>query len=249
MGAGNSDPFNINASDVRDLGSRARYSEAAADEDTRLLSQLQVAEEQLGSSARTSSACRPCPVSASTPPMSRASSLRKATAQEQNSLASVNSDIKGLVSQIAAAKSAAEAQRAKAAFAAMQQRAHTTSTGGGGGGGGGGGSSGTPASGPNPAYSQPNPNAPAPSPAASGAVSYAYAQLGKPYRYAGTGPDSYDCSGLTMMAWASVGVGMPHSSYAQGTMFPRVSDSDLQPGDLSIYTPTTTTSVSTSVAA
>src|SRR5207237_10421823 len=81
------------------------------------------------------------------------------------------------------------------------------------------------------------PNVPAPSPGAAAAVAYAKAQLGKPYRYAGVGPDAYDCSGLTMMAWAQAGVSMPHGSIAQGAMFPRVPDSDLQPGDLAIYYP------------
>jgi len=66
----------------------------------------------------------------------------------------------------------------------------------------------------------------------SAVMSYAYAQLGKPYCYAGVGPDCYDCSGLTMMAWAQAGVSMPHGSYAQLAMFPRVSMSDLQVGDL-----------------
>jgi len=63
-------------------------------------------------------------------------------------------------------------------------------------------------------------------------LAYAYAQLGKPYCYAGVGPSCYDCSGLTMMAWAQAGVSMPHGSYDQLAMFPRVSMSELQPGDL-----------------
>jgi cell wall-associated NlpC family hydrolase len=63
-------------------------------------------------------------------------------------------------------------------------------------------------------------------------LNYAYAQLGKPYCYAGVGPDCFDCSGLTMMAWAQVGVSMPHGSYAQQAMFPAVPMDQLQPGDL-----------------
>jgi cell wall-associated NlpC family hydrolase len=63
-------------------------------------------------------------------------------------------------------------------------------------------------------------------------LDYAYAQLGKPYCYAGVGPDCYDCSGLTMMAWAQAGVSMPHGSYDQMAMFPSVPMDQLQPGDL-----------------
>jgi len=42
------------------------------------------------------------------------------------------------------------------------------------------------------------------------AVAYARAQLGKPYVFAAAGPDAFDCSGLTMMAWAAAGVSLPH---------------------------------------
>jgi cell wall-associated NlpC family hydrolase len=68
--------------------------------------------------------------------------------------------------------------------------------------------------------------------AAGAVVAYASAQLGKPYCYAGTGPDCFDCSGLTMMAWAQAGVSMSHGSYDQLASFPRVSMDQLQPGDL-----------------
>jgi len=67
-------------------------------------------------------------------------------------------------------------------------------------------------------------------------LAYAYAQLGKPYCYGGSGPGCFDCSGLTMMAWAQAGVSMPHGSNAQLAMFPRVSMSQLQPGDLVYWT-------------
>jgi len=64
------------------------------------------------------------------------------------------------------------------------------------------------------------------------AVAYAMAQLGKPYVYAGAGPDTFDCSGLTMMAWAAAGVSMSHNSEAQYAQFPRVSMDQLRPGDI-----------------
>jgi cell wall-associated NlpC family hydrolase len=73
---------------------------------------------------------------------------------------------------------------------------------------------------------------PAPSPRAAEAIKFAQDQLGKPYVYAATGPDSYDCSGLTMRAWEAAGVSMPHYSGAQYAMFPHVPLDQLQPGDL-----------------
>jgi cell wall-associated NlpC family hydrolase len=67
------------------------------------------------------------------------------------------------------------------------------------------------------------------------AVSAAAAQIGKPYEWAAEGPDSFDCSGLTMYAWGKAGVSMPHSSRAQFASFPKVSKKDLRPGDLVFY--------------
>jgi cell wall-associated NlpC family hydrolase len=65
------------------------------------------------------------------------------------------------------------------------------------------------------------------------AVAFAYGQLGCPYVYGGTGPcqSGYDCSGLTMSAWAYAGVSIPRTSYGQATL-PAVSLSALQPGDI-----------------
>jgi peptidoglycan DL-endopeptidase CwlO len=79
------------------------------------------------------------------------------------------------------------------------------------------------------------PGIPAPSPKAQIAINYALAQVGKPYRYAGVGPDAFDCSGLTMMAWAQAGVYMPHASSGQYAMFPHVPFAQIQPGDLIVW--------------
>ncbi len=53
----------------------------------------------------------------------------------------------------------------------------------------------------------PNPTPPPPSTSAvAGAIAFAYAQIGDRYQFAGSGPDAWDCSGLTQAAYASVGV-------------------------------------------
>jgi cell wall-associated NlpC family hydrolase len=70
---------------------------------------------------------------------------------------------------------------------------------------------------------------------AAAAVSYAMAQVGKAYVYGAAGPSAFDCSGLTMMAWAQAGVALPHSSSAQYSTGPHIAESDLQPGDLVFY--------------
>ena len=64
------------------------------------------------------------------------------------------------------------------------------------------------------------------------AIAYAKAQLGKPYLWAAAGPDRFDCSGLTMMAWRQGGIYLPHFSGAQYDRTTPVSISNAKPGDL-----------------
>jgi cell wall-associated NlpC family hydrolase len=72
-------------------------------------------------------------------------------------------------------------------------------------------------------------------PAARRAVEAALSQVGKPYRWGAAGPDSYDCSGLTMWAWAQAGVALPHNSGMQYAATTRVARDDWQPGDLLFF--------------
>jgi cell wall-associated NlpC family hydrolase len=77
--------------------------------------------------------------------------------------------------------------------------------------------------------------APAPTAAAGVAVQTALAQLGDMYGVGDSGPDTFDCSGLTMYAYAAAGITLPHSSLAQSRMGVAVSRADLQPGDLVFF--------------
>jgi cell wall-associated NlpC family hydrolase len=81
----------------------------------------------------------------------------------------------------------------------------------------------------------PPPPAPPPSSGAAAALAYARAQLGKPYQWAGSGPNSFDCSGLTMMAWAAGGVSLPHLAAGQYANTAHVPIADLRPGDLVFF--------------
>lgn len=67
------------------------------------------------------------------------------------------------------------------------------------------------------------------------AAAFACSQAGKPYVWAADGPDSYDCSGLTLASWAKVGVYLPHNAAAQRRSMPYVSRANLQIGDLVFY--------------
>ena len=90
-----------------------------------------------------------------------------------------------------------------------------------------------------PAQAAPGPSWSSSSGASSGlgnaAADWALSQLGKPYLWGGSGPAAYDCSGLTMMAWAHVGVQLLHWTGYQWIEGPHVPLGGLQRGDLVFY--------------
>jgi cell wall-associated NlpC family hydrolase len=72
-------------------------------------------------------------------------------------------------------------------------------------------------------------------PVARAAVRWALAQLGDPYRWGASGPDTFDCSGLTSSAYRAAGVAIPRVSRAQWGAGPHVAVANLLPGDLIFY--------------
>jgi peptidoglycan DL-endopeptidase CwlO len=229
MGAGSGDPLGINASSVQELGSRAKYGAAAAETDNRMIDQLKVLDEQLSRQTADLEKQKVEAQNREKVAETARQEVARINADTTQLLSSTKSDIIALANKIEqqrlAAQAAAERARiqAQAAQQAAQQAAARANS--------GNGSGGSPS-----ATNQADlANLPAPSGGASAAVAYARAQLGKPYQYAGTGPDSYDCSGLTMMAWAQGGVSMAHGSQSQYLSFPKVPISQLQPGDLVFF--------------
>jgi cell wall-associated NlpC family hydrolase len=137
--------------------------------------------------------------------------LNSLTAQQKASMAALQKQ----QDQAAAAKAAAIAAAAK-----------TSTSGGSGSTSGSGTSTGTGSStGSGSAYAT----------KAAKAIAFARNQLGKPYVYGATGPNSYDCSGLTQAAWAAAGVSIPRTTYEQIDYGSRVTASELQPGDLVFF--------------
>lgn len=76
---------------------------------------------------------------------------------------------------------------------------------------------------------------PPPSGRAGDVVAYAYDQLGKPYGYGQAGPNSFDCSGLTLAAWRQAGVSLYHKASVQRQETANVSSGELAAGDLVFY--------------
>lgn len=67
------------------------------------------------------------------------------------------------------------------------------------------------------------------------AISYATSQIGKDYVWGAVGPDTFDCSGLTLRSWQAAGRTIPRTSQEQWRQLPRVELKDMRPGDLVIY--------------
>lgn len=217
VGAASTTPLDaLDLANAAELATRATYAASTADHDAELLARLRASREDLGIAEGELAEAE----SRAEDEVGALESSRREVEVANARQAELLSQVKGEIAQLIRAE---EARRAAAERAAAEAAAQQIT--------GGGGTPGTDPGGLVP------PDVPAPSPGAAAAVAYVKAQLGKPYRYAGVGPDAYDCSGLTMMAWAQAGVSMPHGSIAQGDMFPRVPDNEMAPGDLVIYYP------------
>ncbi|MFI6449745.1 NlpC/P60 family protein [Kitasatospora sp. NPDC050543] len=70
---------------------------------------------------------------------------------------------------------------------------------------------------------------------AADVIKFATAQLGKPYEWSSTGPNTFDCSGLTGAAYRAAGVKLPRISQDQWKSGPHIARGDLQPGDLVFF--------------
>lgn len=152
-----------------------------------------------------------------------------ANAQQRRLLAQVRGELGRLIQaeQVRRERAAIAAARARAAADAAREASTTTAP---------APAAGSGAGTPPPSAAPPNPvgggSPPAPNGRVAIVIAYARAQIGKPYVFNAAGPDAFDCSGLTMMAWAQVGVSMPHFSGSQFSIFPQVPLNQLQPGDL-----------------
>jgi cell wall-associated NlpC family hydrolase len=75
----------------------------------------------------------------------------------------------------------------------------------------------------------------APTDAVRKILEYALAQRGKPYRWGGTGPDSFDCSGIIYMAYRAAGLSIPRTTFGQWPFGAKVTKGSEQAGDLVFF--------------
>ena len=126
------------------------------------------------------------------------------------------SSIRDQIAQLEAAERARQARLAAQARAAAKQQS-------------------APAPAPAPAPSSSSGSSAPPPATHSSVVSIALQYLGVPYVWGGASPSGFDCSGLTMYAYAKVGVYLPHNAAMQYGMGTPVSRSQLAPGDLVFF--------------
>ena len=211
--AGSASPLSdLDVKTLGEIATRSRYASAAADHDDVLIARLQRAKEAL--SIRKAELERQRAAAQAEQDAANAARAKIDAANRQ--ARALEQQVKGEIATILQQEAA---NRAAALQRAAQAGPRRTSS---------GGRSSIP----------PNfPNVPAPNAGAAAAVEYAKAQVGKRYVYATSGPDTFDCSGLTAAAWQRGGVSLAHYSGAQYQQTMRIGANDLQPGDLIFYGP------------
>ncbi len=211
----------LDSQNAQDMSTRQKYSSLAAERDQQIVNDLAKAKEQVTERKADAEKARQVAQDQQDAIKAQKAKLDEGQASLQQLQSKVTGELAVLVQQAEQERQAREAAEAAKQYALQvnqaQQAAAANISNNSGGGGGGNTVSATP---------------PPTSGSVSAVLAYAYAQLGKPYCYAGVGPDCYDCSGLSMMAWAQAGVSMSHGSYDQMASFPSVSMDQLQPGDL-----------------
>jgi len=193
----------LDFSDAQRLMIAQEFTKTQASQDTALSASLNTLEQQLGQQKQAAQQATADATAAKQQIDDAKASLQTVNAQQQQALSLVQGQLVQLVAQEQAAAADGDWSAWVREF--------------------GGSDGGDPA-----AY----PNLPPVSPQAAQALSYALQQLGKPYLYAAAGPNSFDCSGLVMAAYATAGVRLPHYSGAMYAMLPHIRFTDLQPGDL-----------------
>jgi peptidoglycan DL-endopeptidase CwlO len=208
-------------SDNDTLVLRQQYLRITAADQRSVLGELRSAKEDFSSvQARLSEEEKDAAAAASSANAAKRAALEAENA-ERASLSRVKGEIGQLVAAETARRQADEAARApvRATPSAPGAQAKPGKA--------------APAAAPQKATGPPPPT----SSGAAAAVATAKAQIGKPYKWGGEGPNSFDCSGLVLYSWRAGGVSLSHSALAQYHETTRVPLSAIQPGDIVFFGP------------
>jgi cell wall-associated NlpC family hydrolase len=205
------------ASSLGDLIERIDSANRIADEDARIAAEVTQYRNEVRTRQQALVKAQADQVKVVAERAAQRASVQSQLAERQ----ALYSSIKDQIAQLEAAEQAREARLAAQARAAAKKH-HSA-----------------PAPAPAPAPSSSSggsSGSSAPPPAThSSVVSIALQYLGVPYVWGGASPSGFDCSGLTMYAYAKVGVYLPHNAAMQYGMGTPVSRSQLAPGDLVFF--------------
>jgi cell wall-associated NlpC family hydrolase len=229
----------LQARSVSDAVAVAQYQQSASNADTQTIAEVRQSRQQLATVAASLADER-----------KRQEALQSRLNQQRGEIEGKLGDQRRLLNSLSAgarqalaeeerrqerirsqemARKLAADRAAKAAAAAANGSGASTSSGAATESGGSGGSMAAPAG-------TPAASTGAPSAAAAQAIAFARAQMGKPYVWGGNGPNGFDCSGLTMMAYKSAGISIPRVAADQYTIGTHINDqSQLMPGDLVFF--------------
>jgi cell wall-associated NlpC family hydrolase len=204
----------LSSTNLSEIESRLHYLQSSEQRQAQVFERLAVDRQTLNQKLSDLAAARTKAAADQKQLAQLKASIQTKVASQKGTIARLNREIAAAAARRARAEKLAQARAARAAALAAQQAA--------------------PAPAPSPSSADTGP-VPPPSSRAQVAVRAALSQVGKPYQWGGAGPNSYDCSGLTMWAWAHAGVYLPHSAAMQYSVTSHVSSSALQPGDLLFF--------------
>lgn len=243
-GGGSSELLQVaQAGSLREFFDRVETIERVSAQDADILGRVRTAAERVQIQERRLRAARDKQAKVVKQAAASRAKMKTVLTKKQAALSSVTGEIRAIMAQQRAASIARDARAAKAAAATLRGGGtlETSTDGAGGGTTGGGGSSGsgggTSSSSGGSDGGGGGGGAAVPLPPASGsasaAASIAMGKVGSPYVYGAAGPNSFDCSGLVVWAFAQAGrPGLPHSTYSLIGMGVEVPMSQAQVGDL-----------------
>ena len=196
------------AADFTTLGQRQGYLAAATSNQQQLLDQLRASQQDLEAKIGELNKAKDAADSKAKDLQNQKAAAQSAVNEQKQLYAQAQGELQQLVAQAQAADAARQAAAARAKQAANPPP--PVSVGGGGAG-------------------------PTVKGGVDAVIAEARKQVGKPYVWGAAGPDSFDCSGLTMWAWRAAGVNLPHFSGAQYSATTHIPLSQIQPGDLIFY--------------